>query len=303
MVGRAVDTTVWSRAARNIPSMSAPMTTSTRRWVEGDCGLGANLGSRVCHRVLPARHPACPDAVRASVGARGRDGSHSVTTDGAPRVPRPFRTPGAGRCSASSSGRTGDSTRTVGVVAHLAPAFLSPTAEVASCSPCTVGSERPLWPRRSVRSPCWPPPAPAARAARAPPPPRRPRPRRWPCPRRSSRPSPPTPPSPPRCPAAIKSKGTIAIAMDATYPPDEFIASDGSTIVGMDADLATAISQVMGLKPKLVNVTFDDIIPGLQSSAGAHPSTAWGPRRSPTPSPDRRWSTSSTTSPPVRAST
>ncbi len=77
-------------------------------------------------------------------------------------------------------------------------------------------------------------------------------------------------------PAAIKSAGTISIALDATYPPDEFIAPDGSTIVGMDADLSTAISQVMGLKPKLVNVTFDDIIPGLQSSAGATPKYGMG---------------------------
>ncbi len=66
-------------------------------------------------------------------------------------------------------------------------------------------------------------------------------------------------------PAAVKSKGDVTIAMDATYPPNEFIAPDGSTIVGMDADLATAIMQVLGLKPKLTNVTFDDIIPGIQS--------------------------------------
>lgn len=66
-------------------------------------------------------------------------------------------------------------------------------------------------------------------------------------------------------PAAIKSAGTITIAMDATYAPDEFIAPDGSTIVGMDADLATAISQTLGLKDKLVNATFDTIIPGIQS--------------------------------------
>ncbi len=66
-------------------------------------------------------------------------------------------------------------------------------------------------------------------------------------------------------PAAIKSKGSITIAMDATYPPDEFVGTNGSTIVGMDADLATAIAQVLGLKPNLTNVTFDDIIPGIQS--------------------------------------
>ena len=66
-------------------------------------------------------------------------------------------------------------------------------------------------------------------------------------------------------PAAVKSKGTLTVALDATYAPDEFIAPDGSTIVGMDADLSTAITQVLGLKAKLVNATFDTIIPGIQS--------------------------------------
>jgi polar amino acid transport system substrate-binding protein len=66
-------------------------------------------------------------------------------------------------------------------------------------------------------------------------------------------------------PAAIKSKGTLNVAMDATYAPDEFIASNGKTIVGMDADLTEAITQVLGLKANLINATFDTIIPGIQS--------------------------------------
>jgi polar amino acid transport system substrate-binding protein len=66
-------------------------------------------------------------------------------------------------------------------------------------------------------------------------------------------------------PAAIKSKGSLAIALDATYAPDEMIASNGSTIIGMDADLAKAITQILGLKADLINATFDTIIPGLQS--------------------------------------
>jgi len=66
-------------------------------------------------------------------------------------------------------------------------------------------------------------------------------------------------------PAAIKSKGSITYALDATYAPDEFVAADGHTIVGMDADLSVAISQVLGLKANLVNATFDTIIPGLLS--------------------------------------
>jgi polar amino acid transport system substrate-binding protein len=64
-------------------------------------------------------------------------------------------------------------------------------------------------------------------------------------------------------PASIKSKGTLTVASDASYPPNEFIAPDGHTVIGMDADLMKALGDVMGLKVKLVNQTFDSIIPGL----------------------------------------
>jgi polar amino acid transport system substrate-binding protein len=53
------------------------------------------------------------------------------------------------------------------------------------------------------------------------------------------------------------------VAADATYAPDEFIASDGKTVIGMDADLAKAIAQLMGLKASVSNQTFNSIIPGL----------------------------------------
>lgn len=66
-------------------------------------------------------------------------------------------------------------------------------------------------------------------------------------------------------PAAIKNSGTLIVAADATYAPNEFIASDGHTVIGMDADLAKALGQVMGLKISMVNATFDTIIPGLAS--------------------------------------
>ena len=64
-------------------------------------------------------------------------------------------------------------------------------------------------------------------------------------------------------PAALKSKGTLTVAADASYAPNEFIASDGHTVIGMDADLMKALAGVMGLKIKIVNATFDSIIPGL----------------------------------------
>jgi polar amino acid transport system substrate-binding protein len=66
-------------------------------------------------------------------------------------------------------------------------------------------------------------------------------------------------------PASIKSKGTIIVAADATYAPNELIGPDGKTVVGMDADLVTALGAVMGLKVSVVNATFDTIIPGLQA--------------------------------------
>jgi polar amino acid transport system substrate-binding protein len=64
-------------------------------------------------------------------------------------------------------------------------------------------------------------------------------------------------------PSALKSKGTLTVAADASYAPDEFIGPDGHTVVGMDADLAKALAAEMGLKANVVNATFATIIPGL----------------------------------------
>ena len=48
---------------------------------------------------------------------------------------------------------------------------------------------------------------------------------------------------------SVKSSGNLTVAADATYAPDEFIAPDGKrTVIGMDADMAKAIAQVMGLQ-------------------------------------------------------
>jgi polar amino acid transport system substrate-binding protein len=67
-------------------------------------------------------------------------------------------------------------------------------------------------------------------------------------------------------PSSVKSSGTLTVAADATYAPNEFIAPDGHTIQGMDADLATALAQAMGLTADVKNVTFDSIIPGLAAN-------------------------------------
>jgi polar amino acid transport system substrate-binding protein len=64
-------------------------------------------------------------------------------------------------------------------------------------------------------------------------------------------------------PAVARAKGVLTVAADATYPPNEFIAPDGHTVIGMDADLVRAIGQELGLKVAVVNANFASIIPGL----------------------------------------
>lgn len=64
-------------------------------------------------------------------------------------------------------------------------------------------------------------------------------------------------------PSAVKSKGTLSVASDASYAPNEFVGTDGHTVMGMDADLMKAIGGLMGLKVSVQNQTFDSIIPGL----------------------------------------
>jgi polar amino acid transport system substrate-binding protein len=64
-------------------------------------------------------------------------------------------------------------------------------------------------------------------------------------------------------PGPIKSKGTLTVASEAEYAPNEFIAPDGHTVIGMDPDLVKALGAIMGLKTTVVNSTFEAIIPGL----------------------------------------
>lgn len=65
-------------------------------------------------------------------------------------------------------------------------------------------------------------------------------------------------------PASITSDGKLVFGVDASYPPNEFVGPDGTTIVGMDVDLGTAIAQKFGLTPEFQNSAFPGIIPGIQ---------------------------------------
>jgi len=66
-------------------------------------------------------------------------------------------------------------------------------------------------------------------------------------------------------PANVKSKGTLNVASDASYAPDEYFAPDGHTVIGMDVDLIKALAAVMGMKANVQNAVFESIIPGLTS--------------------------------------
>ncbi|MGR6967393.1 ABC transporter substrate-binding protein [Geodermatophilus sp. URMC 61] len=68
-----------------------------------------------------------------------------------------------------------------------------------------------------------------------------------------------------RVPASIAEDGVIAVGSDTTYAPNEFIAEDGSTIVGFDVDLFTLVAQKLGLEAQFESAPFDSIIAGVGS--------------------------------------
>lgn len=71
-----------------------------------------------------------------------------------------------------------------------------------------------------------------------------------------------------RLPADIRSRGTIRVVTDASYPPMESFAPDGQTIVGADADLADAVGQVLGVDISFRNEDFAglaDLVAGGQA--------------------------------------
>lgn len=69
-----------------------------------------------------------------------------------------------------------------------------------------------------------------------------------------------------KVPQPVRAKGTLVIAEDPSYAPNEFTLPGSSQVIGMDIDLGRAIGQVLGLKVQFNDTTFDGIVPGL----GAH---------------------------------
>jgi polar amino acid transport system substrate-binding protein len=64
-------------------------------------------------------------------------------------------------------------------------------------------------------------------------------------------------------PQAIRDKGTMIATMSQGSPPLHFAAEDGTTTIGIDAELAVALGQAMGLDVSVSSGPFDAIIPGI----------------------------------------
>jgi polar amino acid transport system substrate-binding protein len=66
-----------------------------------------------------------------------------------------------------------------------------------------------------------------------------------------------------KVPADIKTAGKLLVGTDSTYAPNEFLDTDGKTVVGFDVDLFNAVAGKLGLKTQWQSASFTDIIPGV----------------------------------------
>ena len=66
-------------------------------------------------------------------------------------------------------------------------------------------------------------------------------------------------------PAPVRGRGVLRVATSANYAPNEFLATSGH-IIGMDADLATAIARQPGLRAQFFNGGFDHLITWITRS-------------------------------------
>lgn len=66
-------------------------------------------------------------------------------------------------------------------------------------------------------------------------------------------------------PASISEAGVLKVGSNFQEPPWGSYAADGTTPVGLDVDLMTAITQVLGLKVAWTNMAWDGLRPALQT--------------------------------------
>ncbi|UPY38661.1 ABC transporter substrate-binding protein [Sediminicoccus sp. KRV36] len=64
-------------------------------------------------------------------------------------------------------------------------------------------------------------------------------------------------------PAPLVTPGTLSYGTAATYPPFQFL--DEGRIIGFSVDYGEALSSLMGLRPAIMNMDFNGLIPALQA--------------------------------------
>ena len=61
----------------------------------------------------------------------------------------------------------------------------------------------------------------------------------------------------------LLTSGVIKVGMEIGYPPFEYFADDGTTPIGLDVDLATAIAEHLGIKVEFEDTAWEGIFSGL----------------------------------------
>jgi polar amino acid transport system substrate-binding protein len=67
-------------------------------------------------------------------------------------------------------------------------------------------------------------------------------------------------------PSAIRQSGVLTVASSIGYPPFEFYAPNGKTMEGIDIDVINAIGKELGVKVKISDTRYPDIIPTLEAN-------------------------------------
>jgi polar amino acid transport system substrate-binding protein len=68
-----------------------------------------------------------------------------------------------------------------------------------------------------------------------------------------------------RLPADIQTRGVLNVGMAVGYAPFEYFSENGSAITGLDADLARAVGEVLGIRVSLMNIAYDSLGPSLKT--------------------------------------
>lgn len=68
-----------------------------------------------------------------------------------------------------------------------------------------------------------------------------------------------------KLPKRVQESGKIIVGVDATYKPNEYLDSDGKTVIGMDVELFDAMAARMGVKTEWQPSAFDQILIGISA--------------------------------------